>query len=44
MNYNIKITTMSRGISIGDELEYTDEITLGRSLTNRQLFEKHLTK
>ena len=44
MNYNIKITTMSRGISIGDELEYTDEITLGRSLTNRQLFETTLEK
>ena len=27
--FNLKITTMSRGVSIGDELEYTDEITLG---------------
>ena len=44
MYYNIKITTMSRGISIGDELEYTEEITLGRSLTNRQLFETTLEK
>lgn len=30
------ITTLARGLSIGDELEYTDEITLGRSLLNRQ--------
>ena len=28
----IKITTISRGISVGDELEYTDEVTLGRSI------------
>ena len=40
--FNIKITTVSRGVSIGDELEYTDEITLGRSLINRQLFETTL--
>ncbi|PKP35096.1 MAG: recombination protein RecR [Bacteroidetes bacterium HGW-Bacteroidetes-17] len=32
---NIKITTIARGISIGDELEYADEITLGRSILNR---------
>lgn len=31
----VKISTLARGVSIGDELEYTDEITLGRSLTNR---------
>ena len=40
--YNIKITTIARGVAIGDELEYTDEITLGRSLVNRLLFEKTL--
>jgi len=33
-----KITTLARGLSIGDELEYTDEITLGRSLVNRTPF------
>lgn len=38
----IKITTIARGVSIGDELEYIDEITLGRSLVNRQLFENTL--
>jgi len=36
--HNIRITTLSRGVAIGDELEYTDEITLGRSLINRTLF------
>ncbi len=35
---NIKISTLSRGVSIGDELEYTDEITLGRSIVNRTQF------
>ncbi|MBU8892700.1 MAG: recombination mediator RecR [Bacteroidales bacterium] len=38
-NYNIKITTLARGVAIGDELEYADEITLGRSIVNRTLFE-----
>jgi len=40
----VKITTLARGVSIGDELEYTDEITLGRSLTNRVLYENSLGK
>ncbi len=31
----IKITTIARGIAIGDELEYADEVTLGRSIVNR---------
>jgi len=38
----IKITTISKGISIGNELEYTDQITLGRALLNRYSFEKTL--
>ncbi|WP_075591099.1 recombination mediator RecR [Labilibacter marinus] len=38
----VKITTLARGVSIGDELEYTDEVTLGRSLVNRLPFEKTL--
>ena len=33
--FNVRLTTLARGISIGDELEYTDEITLGRSIINR---------
>jgi len=36
---NIKVSVIARGVSIGDELEYTDEITLGRSLINRMPFE-----
>ncbi len=36
---NLKITTLARGVSIGDELEYADEITLGRSLLNRVPYE-----
>lgn len=40
----VKITTLARGVSIGDELEYTDEITLGRSLTNRVPYESSLGK
>ncbi len=35
----IKVTTLARGVSIGDELEYTDEVTLGRSIVNRLPFE-----
>jgi recombination protein RecR len=38
----IKITTLSRGVSIGDEIEFTDEVTLGRSIVNRMLFENFL--
>ena len=36
--YDVKISILARGVSIGDELEYTDEITLGRSILNRTLF------
>jgi len=35
---NVKITTIARGIAIGDELEYADEVTLGRSILNRVEF------
>ncbi|SEA03027.1 DNA replication and repair protein RecR [Prevotella sp. tc2-28] len=37
---NVKISIIARGISVGDELEYTDEVTLGRSILNRTPFEK----
>lgn len=40
--YQTKMTTIARGVSIGDELEYTDEVTLGRSLVNRLPFENTL--
>lgn len=33
--YNVKVTVIARGISVGNELEYTDEVTLGRSIINR---------
>lgn len=33
--YDVKISTISRGISVGGELEYADEITLGRAITSR---------
>ncbi|MCB2219372.1 MAG: recombination mediator RecR [Bacteroidetes bacterium] len=38
----VKITTIARGISVGDELEYADEITLGRSILNRLPYENTL--
>ncbi len=37
--YQVKITTLSRGVAIGDDLEFTDELTLGRSIVNRTPFE-----
>ena len=36
--FDVKLSIIARGISIGDELEYTDEVTLGRSIVNRTLF------
>ncbi len=36
--FDIKVTTIARGVAVGDELEYTDEITLGRSILNRLPF------
>ena len=36
---DVKLTIIARGISVGDELEYTDEVTLGRSILNRTIFE-----
>ena len=37
--YDIRLSVIARGISVGDELEYTDEVTLGRSIINRMPFE-----
>ena len=37
--YDVKISMIARGISVGDELEYTDEVTLGRSIINRTPFD-----
>jgi len=36
--HDIRITTLARGVAIGDVLEYTDEITLGQSIVNRRVF------
>ena len=38
-NTGVKLSIIARGISVGDELEYTDEVTLGRSILNRTPFE-----
>ncbi len=38
--YNIILSTLARGVAIGDELEYTDEITLGRAINNRNLYQQ----
>ena len=41
--YPITISTIARGIAVGGELEYTDEVTLGRSIAQRIPFEKAIT-
>jgi len=43
-DFPIKISTLSRGVAVGDELAYADEITLGRSILNRTLFENNFQK
>tara|TARA_B100000925_G_scaffold271009_1_gene233898 strand:- start:68 stop:682 length:615 start_codon:yes stop_codon:yes gene_type:complete len=40
--YDIKMSVIARGISVGDELEYADEVTLGRSIVNRTPYENSL--
>jgi recombination protein RecR len=41
-DFNIKTSTIARGIAVGDELEYADEVTLGRSILQRVPFENSL--
>ena len=41
-NHEIKTSSIARGIAVGDELEFADEVTLGRSILNRQPFEESL--
>lgn len=41
-NLNVKTSTIARGIAVGDELEYADEVTLGRSLVQRIPYESGL--
>ncbi|MBR5568445.1 MAG: recombination protein RecR [Bacteroidales bacterium] len=36
--YGVKVSALARGLGFGDDLEYADELTLGRSIANRQIF------
>ncbi len=36
--FDVKVTSLARGLGFGDDLEYADELTLGRSIVNRQIF------
>lgn len=38
LGYDVKVSVIARGVSIGDEIEYADEVTLGRSIVNRTAF------
>ena len=42
--YQVKLSAIARGIAVGDELEYADEVTLGRSILNRIPFDSLLKK
>ncbi len=42
--FNVKLSAIARGIAVGDELEYADEVTLGRSITNRIPFDSLMKK
>ena len=41
---NVEVSAIARGVAIGDELEYADEVTLGRSILNRTPFKESITK
>jgi recombination protein RecR len=43
-NSSFRFSSIARGVSIGDELEYADEVTLGRSILNRVPYENSMTK
>lgn len=36
--FGVKVSSLARGLGFGDDLEYADELTLGRSIVNRQIF------
>jgi recombination protein RecR len=42
--FNIKVSTIARGVAVGGELEYTDEVTLGRSILLRTPYEVSLKR
>jgi recombination protein RecR len=41
-NVHCKVTTIARGIAFGGELEYADEMTLGKSISNRQPIQQYI--
>lgn len=43
-SFDVKLSAIARGIAVGDELEYADEVTLGRSILNRIPFDSSLKK
>ncbi|MCB9223965.1 MAG: recombination mediator RecR [Crocinitomicaceae bacterium] len=43
-DFDLNITTLSRGVAVGTELQYTDELTLGRSIVNRMPFDMNLVR
>lgn len=43
-SYDVTVSAIARGIAVGDELEYTDEVTLGRSITNRVPYDTGLLR
>jgi recombination protein RecR len=42
--FDVKISTLARGVAIGGALEYADEVTLGRSIINRVPYDNQLIK
>lgn len=43
-DFDVKVSTIARGVAVGSELEYTDEVTLGRSIVNRVPYENSLVR
>ncbi len=43
-DFDVKVTAIARGVSVGDELEYADEITLGRSIITRYPYENAMSR
>lgn len=41
-SFDVKLSILSRGVSVGDDLEYTDDVTLGQSIVNRTDFERNI--
>ena len=42
-SYNVSLSTLSRGVAIGDEIQYADEVTLGRSIVNRMPYKSSIS-